>query len=166
MNLLTSSWDDYTKLSTFGEYLVDLDLHNSSKIYQFREANQGSYSLYREISQIIDALCMSHESLNFSGGMLVAGAIYIILSISLGLFAKEEVVEYFSQSSIYLLDQEISFNNVYKRFVHICFGIDIEELIPYVQYCSPFFAMPMDHSMIDALKNDELYKVRIFFFEV
>lgn len=119
--------------------------------------------MYREMSQIIDAMCMVHESLNFNGGMLVAGALYIILCINLQLFAKEEVVEYFSQSSIYLLDQEISFNNVYKRFVHICFGIDIEELIPYVQYCSPFFAMSMDHSMIEALKNEKLYEVKTNF---
>lgn len=104
---------------------------------------------------------MVHESLNFNGGMLVAGAMYIILCINLQLFAKEEVVEYFSNSSIYLLDQDISFNKVYRRFVHICFGIKIEEMIPYVQYCSPFFAMPMDHSMIEALKNEQVYEVCI-----
>jgi hypothetical protein len=132
MNLLTSSWDDYTKLGIFEDYMLDLNLGDGCKVYQFRETNQESYTMYREISQIVDAMCMVHESLNFNGGMLVAGALYIILCINLQLFAKEEVVEYFSHSSIYLLDKEISFNNVYKRFVHICFGIDIEELIPYV----------------------------------
>jgi hypothetical protein len=158
MNLLTSSWDNYTKLSFFEEYMTDVDLNDPAIIYRFRETNQESYSMYREISQIVDALCMAHESLNFNGGMLVAGAIYIILCINLQLFMKKEVVKYFSRGSIYLLDNEINFNNVYKRFVDVCFGIDIEELIPYVQYCSKFFGMKMDHSIIEALKNDKLYQ--------
>lgn len=43
MNLLTSSWDDYTKLSIFEDYMVDLDLQDGTKVYQFRETNQESY---------------------------------------------------------------------------------------------------------------------------
>ena len=135
-----------------------------SRTYQFREARQESYTLFREISQIVDAMCMSHETLNFSGGMLVASAIYIILSINMGNFTKEEVVEHFPNKSTYLLDTEIPLNNLYKWFVQKHFAIEISELIPYVQYTSPFFALPMDHSMIEALKNDDLYLVSFPYF--
>lgn len=75
---------------------------------------------------------MVHETLNFNGGLLVSAVIYLYLCIQLQLFDKDEVTYYFAQSSMYLLDEENSFNNIYRRFVQICFGIEMEELIPYV----------------------------------
>lgn len=104
-------------------------------------------------------MSLVHHSKDFQGGMLVAGAIYIILCINIGLFNKEEVVKYFSKSSLYLLDDTIEFNSVYSKFLMACFHIDIEEIIPFVQYSSTFFSLQMDNSLPPASKNEDAYEV-------
>ena len=49
-------------------------------------------------------MIMVHETLNFNGGLLVAAVIYLYLGVHFCLLDKEEVAEYFAQSSTYLLD--------------------------------------------------------------
>lgn len=109
-------------------------------------------------------MSLVHHSKEFQGGMLVAGAIYIILCVNIGLFETDEVVKYFSKSSLYLLDDSIEFNSVYSKFIMACFQIEIEEIIPFVQYCSKFFSLQMDNSLPTACKNDDAYDVKFKFF--
>ena len=162
MNLLTSSWDLYTRSSTIEDYLQQINLSQTDNVIRFRELCDESYIMYREVSQIVDALIMVHETLTFNGGLLVAALIYLFMGIHLKIFVREEVAYAFAQSSTYLLDQENAFNNVYRRFVNVCFGIAIEELIPYAQYVSPFFALPMDHSPIKGAMNQKNFDVSGF----
>ena len=89
MNLLTSSWDEYTRSSTVEDYLLRIDGSKSDRVARFRELCDESYNMYRETSQIIDAMMMVHETLNFNGGLLVSALIYLYLCIHLSLFDKD-----------------------------------------------------------------------------
>lgn len=83
--------------------------------------------------------------------------------MNIGLFDREEVVKYFSKSSLYLLDDSIEFNSVFSKFLKACFNIEIEEIIPFVQYSSQFFDLQMDNSLPSACKNDDAYDVIYLF---
>ena len=174
LNLLTSTWDVFAETDL---YLKSVSHDDPEVCFQFRETNQQSYNMYqvnspllnicfryRETCQIVDAISLVHLSKDFQGGMLVAGVLYIVLILSLGLFSTKEVVKYFSGSSLYLLDDSIEFNNTFGKFVKACFKIEREELIPFIQYGSKFFDLTMDNSLPPACKDPEAFEVSSLLF--
>ena len=47
--------------------------------------------------------------------------------------------EVFSDNSSYLTDKSSSFNAIFRTFLNSNLGVELEELLPYVQYASQFY---------------------------
>jgi len=108
-------------------------------------------------------MSLAHNSKDFQGGMLVAGAMYIVLCLNLRLFNREEVITHFSNSSLYLLEESIQFNKTFSGFINACFNIGIDELIPFVQYASRFFSMELDNCLPHHWSDECALEVKLNF---
>ena len=106
---------------------------------------------------------MCHLTIEYQQSMLTAAAIYLLLGIYLKVFSREEVTTSFSSSSLYLLNEDCFFNQVFATFMRINLGVGLIELLPFTQYCSPFFRLPMDYSLHKACKNKETLEVTVLF---
>lgn len=76
MSVMMSLWDDYMAF-------VSVSLPQASSqdcIITFKQANQRSYSLYRETMQIIDVAYLDFNALRYSSRHLVAGLLYLMTS--------------------------------------------------------------------------------------
>lgn len=92
--------------------------------------------------------------------MIILGIMYIQISLATKTFSEEDVIENFHLSSLYLLDQNIKVNQVFRLFLHQKVGVSIEEILPFVQYSSRFFGLPIEFKLHKACKYQENIDVR------
>ena len=131
----------------------------NDSVYLFRQAVQSSYIMYRELCQLLDACLLVPESLGYNGGFLVAGFIYLLIGINLKVFSRENVINEFGTSSLYILDEDCTYNIFFNNFLSNSLKIQLSELLPFAQYASKFFDMPMCFALPKACKiNDYVNK--------
>ena len=105
---------------------------------------------------------MCHFTIEYQNCMLVLACIYLILGMELEIFKKEEVVNEFSHSSLYLLNEYCPFNEVFSEFLQVKIRIELPEMLPFVQYVSKFCGLTMEYTLPKACQNEEADDVRIF----
>lgn len=64
-------------------------------------------------------------------------------------------MEDFCHSSLYLIDQTLAINAVFKNFLQQKIGVSLEEILPFVQYSSRFFGLKVELKLHKACKYQE-----------
>ena len=92
--------------------------------------------------QMLDCSIMDVQTYQYNPKLLVFGFMYLILGSKMKLFHSKEIVKEFPGSSLYLLDEENIFNDLFGHFLHFTFNIPLIDILPVVQYCATYFLLP------------------------
>lgn len=95
--------------------------------------------------QLLDITLLDVQTLQYKPRIIVASLMYIILGNGFRQFELEQIVETFPNSSLYLLDQNFAFNDFFAQFLVYHFGINLEDLLPTIQYTSSYFAVQFSY---------------------
>lgn len=101
------------------------------KIY-FKFPDIKSYRNYREAYQLLDVLFIEFQTLKYSCLKLIAAIFYLLLGKNLDIFTQKQVVDQFTQTSEFLQNSENTFNQLFTKFLKICFAIDLQDILPYI----------------------------------
>lgn len=137
----TTEWDRYLKASTLSLYKT---LFDSKNLPRFKSPNEKSYSLFRELMQLIDVCLLDTQTLQYNFRAIVAAFMYIIIGKRLDQFTIEQVREEFPYSSLYLLDQSYTYNQCFGEFIEKILGLLLQDLLPTIQFVSTFFFLQTD----------------------
>lgn len=82
-----------------------------------------------------------------------------------GVYSKAYIEEVFPQRSCYLLDEDQETNTVFSRFLSRYTSIQLEDLLPTVQFCAQFYGLVFTFESHAALKFriDTILNVNIKF---
>lgn len=85
------------------------------------------------------------EHKSYKDFILVAACIYLLVMITQGIYSQNEIASEFSQKSSYLQAESNPINLIFDDFVKFFLEISLEEMLPYIQYCSRLFrSFPTD----------------------
>lgn len=122
---------------------------------KFKLPTQTSYALYRHLMQILDATILDVQTLQYRQRALVLSTMYILLGREFQQFTTEVIVNDFPNSSGYLLDEAFAYNNLFGMYLQECFGVELPNLLPTIQFVATFFAADLDISLPIAAKIDK-----------
>jgi cyclin E len=152
-NWYVAQWDNFIEESSYAQRNV---LASSVKTpIKFKLPTQHSYTLYRHLMQLIDATVLEIQTLQYKQRALVLSIMYVLIGREFHQFTTEMIVQEFPVSSQYLLDTSFAYNNLFGHFVQECFGIELSDLLPTIQYVSSFFNIEFDISLPIAAKIDK-----------
>lgn len=118
----------------------------------------SSYHNYCKLSQLVDALLYDPEHYAFSPYLLAAGCIYVVLGSprspveAEGSFDKRDIARLFPQGSGYLLDPQNELNRVFGKFLDYYSDVQLEELLPAVQFAAKYYELPFTFDSPSVLK--------------
>lgn len=151
MNWYISQWDIY--VDSFPE--VSEKLKNSNcKIY-FKKADDHSYRIYRQISQIIDLITLDINHTRHDNRKLIASCLFLSLEINSGIndFSKQYEIENkenmanekinFSKDyyKSYFQDNSNQRIEIYLDFLRQSFNFQLEDILDALVYMSKFIQM-------------------------
>ena len=102
--------------------------------------------------QLIDCALLDVQTLQYKLRPLIASFMYIILGKDFEQFTLPQIIETFPASSLYLLDQTFAFNNLFSDFLQKNFGLELEDLLPCIQYASTYFNLEICKDLPLAVK--------------
>lgn len=111
--------------------------------------------------QLLDCSLLDIQTLQYKLRPLVAGFMYIILGRDYDQFNSLQILEKFPTSSLYLLNDNFAFNNLFSIFLKQHFGMELGDLLPCIQFASTFFGLKlsMDLPSIFKMNKDGILKV-------
>lgn len=75
--------------------------------------------------QLIDCSVIDIQTAQYKPRTLVCSFMYLLLGRELGIFKSREIVDEFPRSSLYLLDDDNSFNDLFHYFLKNVFGLSL-----------------------------------------
>ena len=102
--------------------------------------------------QLLDSALLDIQTLQYKLRPLVAAFMYIIIGRDFDQFNKDQIIEQFPSSSLYLLDGNFAFNNLFAKFLELHFGLALTDLLPNIQYASTFFSLEMSWDLPSIFK--------------
>lgn len=136
----------------------------SLKLVQFKAPNEKSYLLFREFMQILDNILLDIETLQYKPRALVGSLMYLILGKDLQEFSLQQIIEDFPFTSNYLINNKINFNYAFAKFLTYCFGFELFELLPTIQFVATFFGLPILNNLPIAAKLNKENVLEVIFF--
>jgi hypothetical protein len=135
-------WDEFAEGS---KEIILSKLVNSQDLesFFFKQANEQSYPKYRELAQILDMCVLNFEIFQFSSRSIVLAIIYLVMGKSLGEFSSKDISTKFSVETTFLEQDLTGFNTIYQDFLQIYGKVDYDELLPVIQYISPYFGVQL-----------------------
>ena len=118
----------------------------------FKLPNEESYLLFREYMQILDNIILDIQTLQYKPRALIASLMYLILGKNMKEFTLKQIIDQFPFTSNYLISNKIKFNYVFSEFLTFCFGFEIFELLPTIQYVATFFGLNIVNNLPTAAK--------------
>jgi cyclin E len=152
-NWYAAQWDAFVDTSPSAQenvLLASVDFP-----VKFKLPTQASYALYRHLMQILDSTILDAQTLQYRQRALVLSAMYILLGREFQQFTTDIIVAEFPCSSQYLLDEAFAYNNLFGLYLQECFGVELSNLLPTIQYVATFFAADLDISLPIAAKIDK-----------
>lgn len=146
-----TQWDLYIENSPYAKN-HPLILASTEGLINFKQPNEKSYARFREIMQIIDCAVLDIQTLQYKPRTLIAAFMYLTIGKHYKQFTVEQIYEEFPSSSLYLLDQEYAFNDLFGDFLLYSFGFQLIDLLPSIQYASTFFKLPLNFDLPTAAK--------------
>ena len=153
-------WDQFLQQTLLSKTSNVIKQFNKSHIF-FKQANEESYNLYREVIQIMDLLLLDIETLQYNQRAIVASAIYLMTGKHYHQFELSTIVHEFSQSSTFLSTEFQEFNDVFSVYLKGCFGFELEDLYASVQYVAPYFAVKISYEMPYTMKRQGLTGITV-----
>lgn len=89
-------------------------------------------------------MTLNKETKSYRDSLLVASNVYLLLGLALGLFTSKEVHRTFASKSSYIQEGDLELNEVFNAFVQRFLKVSLLELLPFVQYSSLFYNVPLD----------------------
>ena len=146
-----NQWDLYIEHS---QYAVKhpLILSFDEAMVQFKQPNEKSYARFRELMQLVDCTLIDAQTLQYKSRALIASLMYLVLGKHYKQFSVQQIVDDFPKSSLYLLDNEYAFNDLFENFLLYSFGFQLIDLLPSIQYASTYFRLPLNFDLPTAAK--------------
>lgn len=101
--------------------------------------------------QLIDCSIADIQSFQYKPKLLACSFLYLVIGNivcnagkELGEFPVKKIATQFPSTSLYLLDEESVFNDLYRSFVDFTFAFTPFDLLPTVQYCATYFILTMN----------------------
>lgn len=94
--------------------------------------------------QLLDCATLDIQTVQYQPKLLVCAFIYLVLGHGMGIFTQEEIWREFPTSSLYLLDQENLFNDLFMEFLQKSFNVMLIDLLPTVQYCATYYGLTLN----------------------
>lgn len=131
-------------------------------LVQFKQANQNSYIIYREMMQLLDCATLNTQSLQYNTRTLVAAFMYLLLGKQFGVFTAQQIYTEMSRGSLYLLNAKNAINTLFGDFLKHCFEYKLPELLPSVQYASTYFGLSMNFDLPRSAKVNQGGVLEVF----
>lgn len=161
-NWLMTQWDLFLDHSIYAKnHQIKRKFPYAS--VHFKQPNEQSYALFREVMQLIDCTLLDVESLQYRPRALILALVYLVLGKSYQQFDVIQIVQQMPFSDSNLLNKEFIFNDLFSNFTFCCMGSDLFELLPYVQYCSKFFGLEFNFDLPNAAIINKQYVLEVFF---
>ena len=155
-------WDLYIEHTPYSK---EHCFYDKNLLPQFKQPNQASYSLFRELMQFIDVCFLDINSLQYKQRPLLAAFMYLTLGKYYKVFNVEEITNIFVNSSFFLLCNNEMFNGLFGNFLNFSFGYQLADLLPYIQYASSFFNLNLNFDLpISTTSNEKILEVSLFFY--
>lgn len=107
----------------------------------FKTPVEESYALYRKLFSYLDCALLDVQTLQYKQRPLVLSFMYLVVGIELNQFDQEVVLRDFSKTSLFLQKQKSEWNLFFGEFMAKCFGYELSNLLPTIQYASTFFGL-------------------------
>ena len=104
--------------------------------------------------QLLDCCAIDPENLIYKQRLIVVSFMYIILGKSFEQFTLRKIIDEFPHSSCYLLSPKYAINDLYSDFLRNCCGFELSDLLPFIQYASSYFEMPISKDYPSIVKSD------------
>ena len=101
--------------------------------------------------------------MQYHGWLLISASLYLILTRRYKECSWKYIYEKFKFGSKFLFESENDFNPIFSNFVKICFGINIQDLLPYINHAAKVCGFKFNYSFPDSMKNKDLAGVSINF---
>lgn len=155
-NWLMMQWDLFLDHSAFSSS-HPLKRKFSHIISNFKQPKEESYALFRELMQLIDCALLDFESLQFKPRALILAFLYLVMGKNLQQFDQNQITQQMASCNPNILNKEYIFNDFFSNFSACCLGIELIELMPYLQYCSKFFGLGFNYDLPNAAKINKQY---------
>lgn len=139
-------WDVYLEVS---DYAREHNLLRKREPLFFKKADEGSYRNFRQVMQLIDSMLLDIQTYQYKVKMLVCSMLYLVIGKELGEFSAKRITTEFPGSSMYLRN-ESDFNDLFCSFCNSIFTLELDDLLPTMQYCATFFALPLNYETHEA----------------
>ncbi len=142
-NYISLKWDKFAKhFPSKHSY----DLPPNFKIAVLPQFRTNDDFFFRNYFQIIDAITLDIDSLNYSERIISAAIIYLLLGIYLGFFNIQDLVLKFWKDPMYYYSNFEELNIIFQRFVDIYLDCGFDVVIGHVWFVGFFFSMKFDYS--------------------
>jgi hypothetical protein len=94
--------------------------------------------------QLLDCATLDIQTVQYQPKLLVCAFMYLVLGHGMGIFKQEEIWKEFPRSSLYLLDEDNLFNDLFMNFLQTSFNIMLIDLLPTVQYCATYYGLTLN----------------------
>ena len=142
-NWYIAQWDYYIQFSPFARNHALMQTV-SDPIVVFKLPNEKAYARFRELMQLLDAMILDVITLQYHPRVIIASTLYVLLAFHYGVASKDEIATAFSQNSHFLTVWH-PFNDLFNNFLVQCFGFQLHELLPTIQYVSTYMLLPFDY---------------------
>jgi hypothetical protein len=147
-----AEWDSFIEDS---KLLIENKLINNpdGEIVCFKQANERSYTKFRELSQILDLIILNIDSLQYPNRTLVAGILYLLAGKSFKEFDSNQILDEITCDSNFLYRDITGFNQIFSEFLKKSFSFDLSEIVPAIQYVAQYFAVKICYDLPIAAKK-------------
>lgn len=157
-----TQWDLYLDHST-SPSSYQLKKKFPQIVSYFKQPKEESYALFREMMQLIDCSLLDTESLQYKPRALILAFLYLVLGKTYQQFDENQIILQMPLCNANFLNKEYIFNDFFANFSMCCMGIDLSELLPYIQYCAKFFGLGLNFDLPNAAKINKQYVLEVFF---
>ena len=123
----------------------------SREMVFFRKQNDVSYYRFREINQLLDTCMLDIRYLKYNQRALLAAFMYLTIGLHSGVFDQNEICERVFNDDR-LLKKKSSYNELFGDFLEYCFAMQLEDILPAVQFASKFLILPLNFELPRVLK--------------
>ena len=160
-NWLMVQWDLYFEHSDFAKnHPVKKKFSHISSF--FKQPNEESYALFREVMQLVDCVILDVDSLQYRPRAIILSILYLVLGKNYQQFDEAQIISQMPLCNSEVLSREYIFNDLFANFIFCCLGTELSELLPYIQYCSKFFGLVLNFDLPTATKNNKRKVLEVF----
>ena len=133
------------------------------ELVQFKQMDETSYKIFRELYQLIDCAFLEYEILKFDMKLVILSFISLLLWSHLVKINSKEVATRYMEV---MEEDGKGVNRLMMEFVRRADGVRLEALRETLPFCARFFELEMDYDypMVTRVKAEEVMEVNLIYF--